>query len=192
MSLWVYECFPKNTGLKRTWVGSQNQGKNGFRAGPTESLRSRICDLPLPPGAAIMLTPVTGLYKTSRFKFWKRDQLALLQSGVYLLTHPSHIVRFSLWLPTPCSGTFLVKGDVLWMGATTLVGVHYNECSPPRPKEISNKQYKEKLYSRLSEAITLSSGKKLQDQRGVGGRNHQPVIFWYLWCNLFLHAYLAF
>lgn len=106
-------------------------------------------------------------YKTSSFKFWKRDQLALLQSGVYPSTNPSHIVRFSLWLPTPLFGDIPSEGRcVVNWGATTLVGVLYNGCFPPCPKEISNKQYKEKLLKTLSEAITLSSGKKLQDQRG--------------------------
>lgn len=102
-----------------------------------------------------MLTPLHDsshwFYRTSSFKFWKRDQLALLQLGVYPSTNPSHIVRYSLWLPTSLFGDIPSEGRcVVNWGATTLVGVHYNGCFPPCPKEISNKQYKEKLYSRLS------------------------------------------
>lgn len=109
---------------------------------------------------------------------------------VSLLTALCHMARMQSLLPTllfadiPREGRFVVNWE-----ATTLVGIYHSACLPPFPKLISNKQGREKLYPRLSKAITLSSGKKLQDQRE---KNHQPVIFWNLRCYLHLHAYLAF
>lgn len=91
-----------------------------------------------------------------------------------------------LFAAIPREGKFIVNGE-----AATVVGVYHSGGLSPYPKLVVDQQQARqgKLCPRLSEAIILSSGKKLQDQTK---KNHQPVIFWYLRCYLLLHAYLAF